>query len=126
MVPYPQIRKFLIDIARKEKVVHYQDLCDGVGLNLKMAESPADRAEIGRILGEISAYEHQHCRPLISSVVVSKGGFEQGDGFYKLSEELGFGNWKKLKADGIFEVEMMSKTHAFWKVPVNYSKYYNG
>jgi len=27
---------------------------------------------------------------------------EQGDGFFKLAEELGFGNWKKLKNGKMF------------------------
>lgn len=49
----------------------------------------------------------------ISSVVVSRS-MEQGDGFFKLAEELGFGNWKKLKNGKMFEYEMINKAHNFW------------
>ena len=39
---------------------------------------------------------------------------EQGDGFFKLAEELGYGEWQKLKKDKLFEFDMMKKTHNFW------------
>lgn len=75
--------------------------------------NPADRGKIGEILGHISRYEHENGRPLISSVVVSRS-MEQGDGFFKLAEELGFGNWKKLKNGKMFEYDMINKAHNFW------------
>jgi hypothetical protein len=39
---------------------------------------------------------------------------EQGDGFFKLAEELGYGDWQKLKKERKFEYDMMDKTHGFW------------
>lgn len=123
MGPHPEIRRYLIDKASKEQVVHYQQLCNDVGLKLNMADNPHDRLIIGGILGEISSYENENERPLLSSIVVSKSGFEQGDGFFKLAEELGFGEWRKLKGHGTFEIEMMKKTFEFWKDKTNYKKY---
>ena len=88
-----------------------------------MQDGPHIRNEIGKILGDISVYEHTHGRPLLSSLVVRAGDNYEGDGFYKLGEELGFGDWKKLKREGIFEVEQMKKTIDFWRDNSNYLKY---
>lgn len=58
----------------------------------------AHRGKIGHIIDNISSYEHDLGHPLLSSVMVSRN-MEQGDGFFKLAEELGYGEWKKLKRD---------------------------
>lgn len=73
---------------------------------------PADRGKIGEILGHISRYEHENGRPLISSVVVSRS-MEQGDGFFKLAEELGL-EIGKIKNGKMFEYDMINKAHNFW------------
>lgn len=73
---------------------------------------PADRGKIGEVLGHISRYEHENGRPLISSVVVSRS-MEQGDGFFKLAEELGLGIGK-IKNGKKFEYDMINKAHNFW------------
>jgi hypothetical protein len=110
-----RVRSVLIELARQGKTITYQELSDQCQLGLIMRESEFARAEIGRILGEISAYEHKNGRPLLSSLVISKGDNYQGDGFYKLCEELGFGNWKKLKNDISFEIGQMNSCYSFWK-----------
>ena len=117
------VRTKLIELARKERTITYQILSDECNLGLVMRDSEYARAEIGRILGEISAFEHSNGRPLLSSLVISKGDNYQGDGFYKLCEELGFGNWKKLKSDISFEIGQMNACFAFWKNEKNYIKY---
>lgn len=106
------VRNILINIASRKQTIGYSDLCKTSNLKLDMS-NPADRGEIGKILGHISRYEYENKRPLLSSVVVSKN-MEQGDGFFKLAENLGFGNWKKLKNEKIFEYDMMNETHDFW------------
>ena len=100
------VRNILINVASKKQLIYYSDLCKTANLRLDMS-IPADRGKIGEILGHISRYEHENGRPLISSVVVSRS-MEQGDGFFKLAEELGFGNWK------MFEYDMINKAHNFW------------
>ena len=77
---------------------------------------PADRGKIGNILGNISSYEHELGHPLLSSIVITVNG-EQGDGFFRLAEELGYGDWQKLKKGKKFEYDMMNKTHDFWAKP---------
>ncbi|HOI29517.1 MAG TPA: hypothetical protein PLZ15_07110 [Melioribacteraceae bacterium] len=119
-----RVREYLIDLAAKEKIIYYQQLSDACGLGLDMQASEWDRAEIGRILGEVSIYEHENGRPLISAIVLSKGSLYEGDGFYKLGEELGFGPWKYLR-DGDFAIKQMKACYEFWKNKENYSKYRN-
>lgn len=118
-----KVRTHLVEIARNGKTITYQELSDKCKLGLIMRESEYAKAEISRILGQISVFEHNNGRPVISSLVISNGDNYQGDGFYKLSEELGFGNWKKLKADISFEIGQMNASFDLWKDNVNYSKY---
>ena len=117
------VRMKLIELARKKRTITYQVLSDECRLGLVMRDSEYARAEIGRILGEISAFEHSNNRPLLSSLVISKGDNYQGDGFYKLCDELGFGNWKKLKSDISFVFGQMNACFDFWKNEENYIKY---
>ncbi len=115
-----KVRSYLIELARKKQTCYYQQLCDDCNLGLVMRESEFARAEIGRILGAISEYEHKNERPLLSALVISKGDNYQGDGFYKLAEELGFGKWQKLKKDISFEIGQMNACYEFWDDNANY------
>ena len=38
---------------------------------------------LGDVLGNVSVFEHDHDRPLISALVVQAGTHQAGDGFYK-------------------------------------------
>lgn len=114
------VRNKLIETARRKTTITYQQLSDSCKLGLIMSESEFARAEIGRILGEISRFEHEAGRPLLSSLVISKGDNYQGDGFYKLCEELGFGPWKKLRDDIAFEMGQMNAAMEFWSDDVNF------
>ena len=118
------VRKYLIEIARDRtnQIVTYQVLADDCDLDLDMS-IPHHRKEIGAILGDISIYEHKCKRPLLSSLVVRVGDNYEGDGFYKLGEELGFGDWKKLKREGLFDVMQMRDTINFWTNNLNYKKF---
>lgn len=120
-----EVRNYLIELSRKRplRTVTYQQLSDKCALGLNMRENPSDRNELGGILGNISAYEHENGRPLLSSLVVRANDNYEGDGFYKLAEELGFGNWKKLKKEGTFEVEQMNECITFWSNESNYTRY---
>ncbi|MCI1648783.1 MAG: hypothetical protein LKI39_00975 [Bacteroides sp.] len=107
-----RVRDILISVASARNMIYYTELCRKAALKLDMG-IPADRGKIGSILGNISSYEHELGHPLLSSVVVTVNG-EQGDGFFKLAEGLGYGNWQKLKKGRRFEYDMMNKTHDFW------------
>ena len=110
-----EVRSYLIELARNKTnpTVNYQKLSDDCGLGLVMTDGQHVRKEIGRILGEISEYEHHHDRPLLSALVIRLQDGEEGDGFYKLAENLGFGQWKKLKAD-MFEYVQIQECVTKW------------
>jgi hypothetical protein len=116
-----RVREHLINIAARGGTITYQKLSDECALKLDMQASQYDRAEIGRILGEISTFEHIHGRPLISAVVITKGTGYEGDGFFKLAQELGFGPWKKLR-DSDFDIVEIKKCFEFWRNAENFSK----
>lgn len=119
------VRKYLIKevASRKGATIGYQVLCDQCQLGLNMQASEFDRAEIGRILGEISTFEHENERPLLSSLVVNKSTGYEGDGFYKLCEELGFGAWQKLRNTKKFDQEQKDRCWDFWGNESNRKKY---
>jgi len=110
-----RVRTYLIELARNRvnQTVNYQKLSDDCNLGLIMSEGQHVRNEIGRILGEISEYEHLHKRPLLSALVLRLNDGEEGDGFYKLGEKLGFGNWKNLK-NNLFEFEQIAECVDKW------------
>lgn len=82
-----------------------------LGLDMQQIQ---DRNEIGLILGDISRFEHKNKRPLLSALVLRASDDYEGDGFYKLAEELGYGDWKKLKREGIFEILQIKECIAKW------------
>lgn len=118
------VRATLIQQARKKtnQTITYQKLCDQCRLGLDMSEI-IDRNSIGAILGEISQFEFNNKRPLLSALVLRANDDYEGDGFYKLADELGFGDWKKLKREGIFEIVEIKKCIEFWSNNRNYIKY---
>jgi hypothetical protein len=54
-------------------------------------------------------------RPLISALVIRRDEYYEGDGFSKLANNLGFGDWKRLKRERIYEItqrkEIIEKWH---------------
>lgn len=118
-----QVRKVLIEIARKRNgYIHYQELSDRCQLGFHLQEYPQERLEIGYILGDISEHEHIHNRPLLSALVITTSG-EEGGGFFRLCESLGFGNASKLKNDPTFAAIQMNLCYEFWQNDDNYNKY---
>lgn len=118
------VRSFLIELARNKlnPTITYQKLSEACKLNLNMQDNPHDRVIIGSILGEISEYEHENRRPLLSALVIRISDGEEGEGFYKLAERLGYGNVKKLKND-LFEYKQINFSIDFWNDETNYLKF---
>ena len=108
------VRLILIDVAssKRREPIYYTDLLNRAGLDWDMTK-PYMRGQLGHLLGSISAYEHAHDRPMLSSVVVSKDKLSQSDGFFKLAEELGHGNWQDLKKS-FWGLQEMNRTFDFW------------
>lgn len=119
-----KVRSYLIELARNklDPTVTYQKLSDVCKLNLNMRENPDDRVIIGTLLGEISEHEHINERPLLSSLVIRLSDGEEGEGFYKLAEKLGYGSVKKLK-NNLFEHEQIKLCVDFWNNDKKYLKF---
>ena len=108
-----RVRTILIEIARNGQPKSYTDLVRMANLDLDMT-NPYHRNLLGQILGAISVFEHSNRRPMLSSVVVSKDSKMPSDGFYKLADELGHGNWQKLK-EKFWGIEEMNRAIEYWQ-----------
>lgn len=118
-----EIRKQLIELARLKQTWTYSQLNHQLQLHLNF-DSPHDRELIGSWLGEISMHEYEQGRPLLSALVIHKGkDREQGDGFYKLCQEIYQEKWQDLKADKDFEINRISECFSYWKDKDNYRKF---
>lgn len=120
-----EIRNKLIELARLKTPWTYTQLNEQLELGLDFTNG-YDRELVGEWLGEISIHEFERGRPLLSSLIIHQSKDRlQGDGFYKLCEELYKISWDVLKADKNFEIEKMKECYAFWKNNDNYKNYKN-
>jgi hypothetical protein len=79
MAIHQEIYECLKEVARRGDLITYGEIAPLAGLDM---ESQADRNEIGEILGEISTFEHEHGRPMLSALVVLAGIGYPGEGFF--------------------------------------------
>jgi len=85
------IYKKLIDVARSQSLISYDDLNIELGLELDF-ENPPDRILVGKWLDEISKHEVEAERHMLSAVVGHKEGgrvVDPGKGFYRCARALG-------------------------------------
>lgn len=115
-----QVRALLINHARNNTPVTYGDIMNQLGLD---HESPGDRLALSNELYEISKFEHEHKRPLLSSMAMYADLADHGAGFYELAEEFGFGTKKKL-TDELFGFAEMQRSVKFWNDNDNYLNFY--
>ena len=116
-----RVRDYLIERIRKEHDprITYQLLSDNCNLKLNM-RNKLNRYKIGTLLGNIARNEFKNKRPLLTALVIKSRDQLEGDGFFKLAEELGLGKWKSLKRN-CFEVEQIVASIDFWKNDENYA-----
>lgn len=112
-----EIKLQLIELARLRTTWTYSQLNNHLNLGLNF-NNDYHRKLIGEWLGEISTHEHQNDRPLLSSLITHKNGKrEQGDGFYKLCEELFGEGWQVLKQDKAWENRLIADCYTYWGNP---------
>lgn len=82
------LRQTLIDIARRRDVIHYRPVADILGI---VTDRLDHCPELNDALDNISTYEHDHGRPLLSVVVVRQDPEDQrpGAGFFKMAKRNG-------------------------------------
>lgn len=71
------IRKKLIEVAKQKGTITYNGLNLELNLHLDF-KMENDRSLIGTMLGNISTFEFQHGRPLLSALVVNYSGAYEG------------------------------------------------
>ncbi|WP_380283747.1 hypothetical protein [Hymenobacter rubripertinctus] len=82
-----------------------------------------EKSRLNEILIEISEHEHEAGRPVLSCLVKVKGSKGQGDNFYKMCERLGMGEWRTLKQQEDFLIDMRQKCRDFWQDDENFQKF---
>lgn len=98
--------KKLLEVASQGKTIRYGEIMSLVGLK------PGNHGacEIGKMLGEISIYEHENGRPLLSAIVVT--GKKPGSGFFWLAKDL---NLQNSQTDEEFFQAELRKAHKYWQ-----------
>lgn len=99
----------LVAVARAEDVTTYTDISPLAGLDM---DNPDHRDKIGQLLGEISTFEHNHGRPLLSAVVIHRGNNIPGQGFFTLARELGLHTGTD---DLVFFIRELRRVHDHWR-----------
>ena len=84
--PFLKVYYKLIRTAQKRGTIYYGDVAKIMKLPTR-GEYMSN--ETGWILGEISEWEHNEGRPLLSAVVIRKDIGMPGDGFFRLARQLG-------------------------------------
>lgn len=112
MAVYQEIYERLKEVARNGELITYGEIAPLAGLNM---ESQGDRTKMGELLGEISTYEHEHGRPMLSAVVVQSGIGYPGEGFYNLARDLGIHHSHDEMSDMEFFVKEVKKVHQYWQ-----------
>jgi hypothetical protein len=84
-----RVRAFLISKAKQADLdrpasakIEYQQLAKAIDPDERYWAWPRFRG-LGEVLGNVSEFEHEHGRPLLSALVVQAGTHQAGDGFYK-------------------------------------------
>lgn len=121
-----QVRSYLIEAARiPGKFVFYSDVVKDCNLNYDLSTIQGKK-QLSDMLGLVSEFESIQGRPLISSLAIYKDVKinDHGNGFYKIAEQLGKGNFSKLKGDlyGFIEAE---KCRIYWQEEDNYTQFAN-
>lgn len=77
----------LIELARSERLTTYSDIAPLAGLSMDIDE---DREQISQILSEIAQHEASSGRPMLTAIVVHRGGDNNpGEGFFKAARDFG-------------------------------------
>jgi hypothetical protein len=119
-----KVRKYLIESAKqKGKFVYYSDIVSDCSLKFNLRNTNGQK-QLNQILDDISSFENNAGRPLLSAMAIYKDvrKNDHGDGFYYMAEKLGKGNARKLKRDlyGFAEAEAC---RLFWQNDDEYNKY---
>ena len=83
-----EIRRELIKCAKKPDTITYARLADWVNVNYQFHYGPEEQ-RFHNMLGNVSTYEFDNRRPLLSVIVVTAAESRPGPGFFVLAKRLG-------------------------------------
>ena len=101
-------------VARDKGTITYSDLCDEMAQAGVLRLEP-DSTALAGLLGQVNLLEHEAGRPLISALVVHKGGdWQPGEGFWSFARDLGIdpGSGETARLD--FWVREIERCYAAW------------
>jgi hypothetical protein len=104
---HEQIYKFLADVARRRDCTTYTEIARMAGFDVTQA---VDHAKLDAILAEISTFEHQHDRPLLSAVVLCDDADKTHLGFFTLARQLGLNHDDDVE----FFIQELRRVHKYW------------
>lgn len=123
-----EIRTLLIEAARNNRPVYYGEIMSKLGLVRGLSE---DHAELSEVLENISVYENEHGRPLLSSIARyspessrTYNGETHGNGFYEFAERLTGKRKAQLKQE-LFAITEMTKSIDYWQNDEKYNEFAN-
>jgi hypothetical protein len=110
-----ELRRRLIEAAasKRDEFVHYDEVARILGISTdRLDHCP----EMNDALDDISTYEHEHGRPLLSAIVVHKpplGDLRPGSGFFKMAK--GNGRMRRGEEKDEFYIPELGRLRAYWR-----------
>jgi hypothetical protein len=104
---HEQIYNFLVEVASRRDCTTYTELARMAGFDASQA---VDHAKLDAILAEISTFEHQQGRPLLSAVVLCDDANKTHLGFFTLARELGLNHDDDVE----FFIQELRRVHNYW------------
>ena len=105
----------LINAAQHQGFATYQEIAQAIGLPTAGSYMAS---QIGSLLGQVSANERKHERPMLSAIAVGVSG-KPGEGFLPYAKDLGY--FKEGEDPHTFWEAECHKVYQEWKIPYRIS-----
>ena len=106
----------LVELARDRRLTTYSDIAPLAGLSMEIDE---DRERMSQLLGEIVLHEVGAGRPMLTAIVVHRGGDNNpGEGFFAIATELNrFSGSRQQMPRLEFWTRQVQDVHTHWSTP---------
>ncbi|MCK4546936.1 MAG: hypothetical protein KAW17_05775 [Candidatus Eisenbacteria sp.] len=104
-----ELRQRLIEAARSRGVLHYKDAARVLHIDWERLDHCQ---RLFQELDDISTFEHEQGRPLLSVVVVREEDHRPGKGFFKMARRCG--KQTPQEDDDTFFAAELKRTHDYW------------